>query len=198
MRRHKQQSRKAKAQADYVFMDGSGGAGETTKGPRLRICGWAIVAFKYDQYGLPQEVAAWYGTVRAPHTVSRAELTAISKAIGYTTAASARGLNIASDCKRAVDALEQIQDPEDLDYRSTNFDLWLMAKRQLQNSTDNIMGHHIPSHMVEHPTELERWTGPTWRVIGNAMADKCASWGAEHGALDPAIIAQQQIRDQTT
>ncbi|CAK0847568.1 unnamed protein product [Prorocentrum cordatum] len=28
------------------------------------------------------------------------------------------------------------------------------------------------------------------------MADKYAGWGAEHGALDPAIIAQQQIRDQ--
>eukprot|EP00959_Pyramimonas_sp_CCMP1952_P279724 5848676-Pyramimonas_sp.AAC.1 len=27
------------------------------------------------------------------------------------------------------------------------------------------------------------------------MADKYASWGAEHGALDPAIIAQQQIRN---
>ncbi|CAK0892842.1 unnamed protein product, partial [Prorocentrum cordatum] len=152
---------------------------------RLRRCGWAVVAFRYDQDGLPQEVAAWYGTIRAPHTVPRAELTAMSKAIGYTTAASARGLNIASDCKCALDALKQIQDPEDLDYRSTNFDLWLMAKRQLQNSTDHIMGHHIPSRMIEHP-------------MGNEMADKYASWGAEHGALDPATIVQQQIRDQIT
>eukprot|EP00959_Pyramimonas_sp_CCMP1952_P402271 8429811-Pyramimonas_sp.AAC.1 len=30
------------------------------------------------------------------------------------------------------------------------------------------------------------------------MADKYASWGAEHGALDPATIVQQQIRDQIT
>ncbi|CAK0856217.1 unnamed protein product, partial [Prorocentrum cordatum] len=75
------------------------------------------------------QVAAWHGTIRAPHTVPRAELTAMSKAIGYTTAASARGLNIASDCKCALDALKQVQDPEDLDYRSTNFDFWLMAKR---------------------------------------------------------------------
>ncbi|CAK0797341.1 unnamed protein product, partial [Prorocentrum cordatum] len=150
------------------------------------------------QDGLPQEVAAWRGTIRAPHTVPRAELTAMSMAIGYTTAASVWGLNIASDCKFALDALKQIQDPDDLDYRSTNFDLWPMAKRQLQNSTDHIMGHHIPSHMIEHPAELERWTGPAWWVIGNEMADTCAGWGAEHGALDPAIIAQQQIRDQIT
>ncbi|CAK0823068.1 unnamed protein product, partial [Prorocentrum cordatum] len=145
-----------------------------------------------------KEVAAWHGTIRAPHTVPRAELTAMSKAIGYTTAATARGLNIVSDCKYALDALKQIQDPEDLDYRSTNYDLWLQTKQQLQNSTDTIMGHHIPSHLIEHPTELERWNGPTWWVIGNEMADKYAGWGAEHGALDPAIIVQQQIRDQIT
>eukprot|EP00959_Pyramimonas_sp_CCMP1952_P118692 2481253-Pyramimonas_sp.AAC.1 len=60
------------------------------------------------------------------------------------------------------------------------------------------MGHHIPSHLIEHPAELERWNGPTWWVIGNEMADKCAGWGAEYGALDPAIIAQQQTRDQIT
>ncbi|CAK0880231.1 unnamed protein product [Prorocentrum cordatum] len=160
-----------KVQADYIFTDGSGGAGATAKDPRLRRCGWAAVAFRYDRDGLPQEVAAWYGTIRAPHAVPSAELTAISKAIGYTTAASARGLNIVSDCKCALDALKQIQDPEGLDYRSTNFDLWLMAKRQLQNSTDHIMGHHIPSHMIEHP---------------------------KHGTLGPAIIAQQQITDQIT
>ncbi|CAK0870858.1 unnamed protein product, partial [Prorocentrum cordatum] len=154
--------------------------------------------FRFDEQGRPQEVAAWYGTIRAPHTVPRAELTAMSKAIGYTTAATARGLNIVSDCKYALDALKQIQDPEDLDYRSTNYDLWLQTKQQLQNSTDTIMGHHIPSHLLEHPAELERWNGPTWWVIGNEMADKYAGWGAEHGALDPAIIAQQQIRDQIT
>ncbi|CAK0821268.1 unnamed protein product [Prorocentrum cordatum] len=187
-----------KVRADYVFTDGSGGAGETAKDPRLRRCGWAVVAFRLDDQGRPQEVAAWYGTIRAPHTVPRAELTAMSKAIGYTTAATARGLNIVSDCKYALDALKQIQDPEDLDYRSTNYDLWLQTKQQLQNSTDTIMGHHIPSHLIEHPAELERWNGPTWWVIGNEMADKCAGWGAEHGALDPAIIAQQQIRDQIT
>ncbi|CAK0894219.1 unnamed protein product [Prorocentrum cordatum] len=153
--------------AAHIFCaDAEGGAGATAKGPRLRRCGWAVMAFRYDQDGLPQEVAAWYGTIRAPHTVPRAELTAMSKAIGYTTGA--------------------------------NFDPWLMAKRQLQNSTDHIMGHHIPSHMIEHPTELERWTGPTRWAIGNDMADRCASWGAEHGALDPAIIAQQQNRDQIT
>ncbi|CAK0878622.1 unnamed protein product, partial [Prorocentrum cordatum] len=145
-----------------------------------------------------KEVVAWCGTTRAPHTVPRAELTAMSKAIGYTTAATARGLNIVSDCKYALDALKQIQDPEDLDYRSTNYDLWLQTKQQLHNSTDTIMGHYIPSHLIEHPTELERWNGPTWWVIGNEMADKCAGWGAEHGALDPAIIVQQQIRDQIT
>ncbi|CAK0858693.1 unnamed protein product, partial [Prorocentrum cordatum] len=187
-----------KVRADYVFTDGSGGAGETARDPRLRRCGWAVVAFRFDEQGRPREVAAWYGTIRAPHTVPRAELTAMSKAIGYTTAATARGLNIVSDCKYALDALKQIQDPEDLDYRSTNYDLWLQTKQQLQNSTDTIMGHHIPSHLIEHPAELERWSGPTWWVIGNEMADKCAGWGAEHGALDPAIIAQQQIRDQIT
>ncbi|CAK0897893.1 unnamed protein product, partial [Prorocentrum cordatum] len=187
-----------KVRADYVFTDGSGGAGETARDPRLRRCGWAVVAFRFDEQGRPQEVAAWYGTIRAPHTVPRAELTAMSKAIGYTTAATARGLNIVSDCKYALDALKQIQDPEALDYRSTNYDLWLQTKQQLQNSTDTIMGHHIPSHLIEHPTELERWNGPTWWVIGNEMADKCAGWGAEHGALDPAIIVQQQIRDQIT
>ncbi|CAK0905284.1 unnamed protein product, partial [Prorocentrum cordatum] len=187
-----------KVRADYVFTDGSGGAGETAKDPRLRRCGWAVVAFRFDEQGRPQEVAAWYGTIRAPHTVPRAELTAMSKAIGYTTAATARGLNIVSDCKYALDALKQIQDPEDLDYRSTNYDLWLQTKQQLQNSTDTIMGHHIPSHLIEHPAELERWNGPTWWVIGNEMADKYAGRGAEHGALDPAIIAQQQIRDQIT
>ncbi|CAK0859143.1 unnamed protein product [Prorocentrum cordatum] len=187
-----------KVRADYVFTDGSGGAGETAKDPRLRRCGWAVVAFRFDEQGRPQEVAAWYGTIRAPHTVPRAELTAMSKAIGYTTAATARGLNIVSDCKYALDALKQIQDPEDLDYRSTNYDLWLQTKQQLQNSTDTIMGHHIPSHLIEHPAELERWNGPTWWVIGNEMADKYAGWGAEHGALDPAIIAQQQIRDHIT
>ncbi|CAK0907670.1 unnamed protein product [Prorocentrum cordatum] len=185
-----------KVRADYVFTDGSGGAGETAKDPRLRRCGWAVVAFRFDEQGRPQEVAAWYGTIRAPHTVPRAELTATSKAIGYTTAATARGLNIVSDCKYALDALKQIRDPEDLDYRSTNYDLWLQTKQQLQNSTDTIMGHHIPSHLIEHPAELERWNGPTWWVIGNEMADKYAGWGAEHGALDPAIIAQQQTRDQ--
>ncbi|CAK0792627.1 unnamed protein product, partial [Prorocentrum cordatum] len=187
-----------KVQSDYVFTDGSAGAGQTAKAPRLRRCGWAVVAFRYDQGGLPQEVAAWYGTIRAPRTVPRAELTAMSKAIGYTMAASARGVKIASAWKRALGALKQIQDPEGLDYSSTNFDLWLMAKRQLQNSTDHIMGHHIPSHLIEHPTELERWTGPTWWVIGNEMADKHAGWGAEHGALGPAIMAQQQFRDQIT
>ncbi|CAK0858103.1 unnamed protein product, partial [Prorocentrum cordatum] len=187
-----------KVRADYVFTDGSGGAGETAKDPRLRRCGWAVVASRFDEQGRPQEVAAWYGTIRAPHTVPRAELTAMSKAVGYTTAATARGLNIVSDCKYALDALKQIQDPEDLDYRSTNYDLWLQTKQQLQNSTDTIMGHHIPSHLIEHPAELERWNGPTWWVIGNEMADKYAGWGAEHGALDPAIIAQQQIRDHIT
>ncbi|CAK0896788.1 unnamed protein product, partial [Prorocentrum cordatum] len=187
-----------KVRADYVFTDGSGGAGETARDPRLRRCGWAVVAFRFDEQGRPQEVAAWYGTIRAPHTVPRAELTAMSKAIGYTTAATARGLNIVSDCKYALDALKQIQDPEDLDYRSTNYDLWLQTKQQLQNSTNTIMGHHIPSHLIEHPAELERWNGPTWWVIGNEMADKYAGWGAEHGALDPAIIAQQQIMDQIT
>ncbi|CAK0886228.1 unnamed protein product, partial [Prorocentrum cordatum] len=187
-----------KVRADYVFTDGSGGAGETARDPRLRRCGWAVVAFRFDEQGRPQEVAAWYGTIRAPHTVPRAELTAMSKAIGHTTAATARGLNIVSDCKYALDALKQIQDPEDLDCRSTNYDLWLQTKQQLQNSTDTIMGHHIPSHLIERPTELERWNGPTWWVIGNEMADKCAGWGAEHGALDPAIIVQQQIRDQIT
>ncbi|CAK0808098.1 unnamed protein product, partial [Prorocentrum cordatum] len=105
-----------KVRADYVFTDGSGGAGETARDPRLRRCGWAVVAFRFDEQGRPQEVAAWYGTIRAPHTVPRAELTAMSKAIGYTTAAKARGLNIVSDCKYALDALKQIQDPEDLDY----------------------------------------------------------------------------------
>ncbi|CAK0806248.1 unnamed protein product, partial [Prorocentrum cordatum] len=185
-----------KVRADYVFTDGSGGAGATAKDPRLRRCGWAVVAFRFDEHGRPQEVAAWYGTIRAPHTVPRAELTAMSKAIGYTTAATVRGLNIVSDCKCALDALKQIQDLEDLDYRSTNYDLWLRAKQQLQNSTGTIMGHRIPSHLIEHPAELERWNGPTWWVIGNEMADKYAGWGAEHGALDPAIIAQQQIRDQ--
>ncbi|CAK0855267.1 unnamed protein product, partial [Prorocentrum cordatum] len=184
-----------KVRADYVFTDGSGGAGETAKDPRLRRCGWAVVAFRFDEQGRPQEVAAWYGTIREPHTVPRAELTAMSRAIGYTTAATARGLNIASDCKYALDALKQIKDDEDLDYRSTNYDLCLQTKQQLQNSTDTIMGHHIPSHLIEHPAELERWNGPTWWVIGNEMADKYAGWGAEHGALDPAIIAQQQIRD---
>ncbi|CAK0802205.1 unnamed protein product [Prorocentrum cordatum] len=187
-----------KVRADYVFTDGSGGAGETARDPRLRRCGWAVVAFRFDEQGRPQEVAAWYGTIRAPHTVPRAGLTAMSKAIGYTTAATARGLNIVSDCKYALDALKQIQDPEDLDYRSTNYDLWLQTKQQLQNSTDTITGHHIPSHLIEHPTELERWSGPTWWVIGNEMADKYAGWGAEHGAQDPAIIVQQQIRDQIT
>ncbi|CAK0895284.1 unnamed protein product, partial [Prorocentrum cordatum] len=156
-----------KVRADYVFTDGSGGAGETAKDPRLRRCGWAVVAFRFDEQGRPQEVAAWYGTIRAPHTVPRAELTAMSKAIGYTTAATARGLNIVSDCKYALDALKQIQDPEDLDYRSTNYDL-----------------------APDEAAAAEQH--------GNEMADKYAGWGAEHGALDPAIIAQQQIRDQIT
>ncbi|CAK0848180.1 unnamed protein product, partial [Prorocentrum cordatum] len=56
----------------------------------------------------------------------------------------------------------------------------------------------VIAHMIEHPTEQERWTGPTRWVIGNEMADKYASWGAEHGALGPAILAQQQVRDQIT
>ncbi|CAK0812485.1 unnamed protein product, partial [Prorocentrum cordatum] len=184
-----------KVRADYVFTDGSGGAGETAKDPRLRRCGWAVVAFRFDEQGRPQEVAAWCGTIRAPRTVPRAELTAMSKAIGYTTAATARGLNIVSDCRCALGALKQIQDPEDLDYRSTNYDLWLQTKQQLQNSTDTIMGHHLPSHLIEHPAELERWNGPTWWVIRNEMY---AGWGAEHGALDPAIIVQQQTRDHIT
>ncbi|CAK0855528.1 unnamed protein product, partial [Prorocentrum cordatum] len=171
-----------KVRADYVFTDGSGGAGETAKDPRLRRGGWAVVAFRFDEQGRPQEVAAGHGAIRAPHAVPRAELTAMSKAIGYTTAATAMGLNIVSECKYALDALRQIQDPEDLDYRSTNYDLWLQTKQQLQNSTDTIMGHHIPSHLIEHPAELERWNGPTWWVIGNEMADKYAGWGADqHG-----------------
>eukprot|EP00959_Pyramimonas_sp_CCMP1952_P178162 3723951-Pyramimonas_sp.AAC.1 len=116
-----------KVRADYVFTDGSGGVGITAKGPRLRRCGWAVVVFKLVEGGLPQEAAAWCGTIRAPHAVPRAEPTAMSKAIGYTTAATAQGLNIVSDCKYALDALKQIQDPEDLDYRSVNYGIWLMT-----------------------------------------------------------------------
>ena len=42
------------------------------------------------------------------------------------------------------------------------------------------------------------WAGPTWWVIGNEMADKYAGWGAEQGALDPTVMADQQITDHIT
>ena len=58
--------------------------------------------------------------------------------------------------------------------------------------------HYVPSHLVEHPSQLQKWKGPNWWLIGNEVVDQYAQWGAQIAAAAMQDVAAQLIRGQIT
>ena len=77
----------------------------------------------------PQVVAAWWGTVRAPHTEPRAELTA-ARALLYAAAPEGVALQLVADRRYELGVLSEIDRPGAQDHRSANFDIWMKVHGQ--------------------------------------------------------------------
>ena len=132
---------------------------------------------------------------RPTHTVPRAELEAVSRALQYVEAPDGGQLQLIGDCKYALDTLREIDRPEVQEYKSANLDIWMSMHGNFTGGghAGRLEGHYVPSHLVEHPGELAKWSGPKWWIIGNELVDQYAKWGAQLGAVSQEDVACQQL-----
>ena len=105
-------------------------------------------------------------------------------------------LQLVAGYKYALDTLRELERPES-QHKSTNFDIWMEAHSNYVTGahSEGLDSHYVPRHLVEHPSELQKWHGPKWWAIGNKVVDQCAKWGAELAAVSPEEVAAQQVRD---